>query len=318
MLANLRLSLENAQSLPKFTVLETRYDKMSDSDTEMTDAGDGDDSDISSVFDPITPPVDQLRTYTVVHPPQLPEWTDIDGEEYKADWYQDCWRYTARAYSEFDGAGFEVRQMDIAKFGDEEVPDENDTSYWPPKYALGPPNETKGVWQGVLSKWDFPILEKAGFINYYPKAEDVYMKPLGRLADRRNPDKKTTKLIHPVLRRDMWRDIEDDEYRVMEPAILLATAILDDPATLAFFHAVADLNSMTEFDDATHGKCKVVSVPDTLTGEQEVEVFEKLLAMRNWTTWNVKPTLEMLNIGGYGVTRPRKNSKGIDVVASKA
>jgi hypothetical protein len=290
-------------------VEKPKYNGMDDSDTEMTDASNGDESDISSVFDPITPPVNQLRTYTVVHPPQLPEWTEIDGQEYEADWYQDAWRYTARAYSEFDGGGFEVRQMDIGNFGEEETSAPDDPSYWPPKYALGPPTETKGVWQGLLSKWGFPVLEKAGFLDYYPNTGDVCMKPLGRTAERRNPNKRPDKLIHPVLRRDMWRDIDDDEYRVMEPAILLATAILDDPATLAFYHTVADLDSMTEFTDAIHGVCKVVDVPDTLTGEQEVEVFNKLLAMRNWTTWNVKPTLEMVRVGGYGVTFPRTTSK---------
>ncbi|KAI4853884.1 hypothetical protein E4T44_00568 [Aureobasidium sp. EXF-8845] len=69
----------------------------------------GDESDASSVFDVKTPPSEQLRTHTAIHPPQLPVYTYIDGQDWTTQWIEDPWRYTARAYKEWDGSGFEVR-----------------------------------------------------------------------------------------------------------------------------------------------------------------------------------------------------------------
>jgi hypothetical protein len=89
-------------------VRETEHATMSDSDdTDMPDAGD--ESDASSVFDVKTPPSEQLRTHTAIHPPQLPAYTYIDGQDWTTQWIEDPWRYTARAYKEWDGSGFEVR-----------------------------------------------------------------------------------------------------------------------------------------------------------------------------------------------------------------
>lgn len=283
-------------------------------DIDMQDAGD--ESDISNIFDPETPPRDQLRTYTAVHPPELPEWTNIDGTDYKTVWHEDSWRYTARAYEEFDGCGFEVRQLNISNRDDEEPEDPNNRLWWPPKYALGAPGDDANEWNGLISKWGFPILEKAGFLNYYPENDTAdSMKPLGRLARTRNPKGKTTELIHPILRRDMWEDIDDDEYELMEPALLLASAILDDPATLAFFHAIADTNSMTQFHDAAHGPCLVASVPATLTDQQQTEVFNKIVKMRDWTKWNLMRASDMVTIGGYGLTKTLKKTDGGDYPA---
>lgn len=282
-------------------------------DIDMSDAGS--DSDISDAFDPVTPPSDQLRTYTVVHPPELPEWTSINGVDYKTRWYDDSWRYTARPYEEFDGSGFEVRQLIITDRDDPEPEDPDNPLWWPPKYALGAPNDDRPSWHPLLGHWGFPILEKAGFLNYYSDDETANMKPLGRLAAKRNPSGRTTELIHPVLRRDMWKDIDDDEYELIEPSLLLASAMLDDPATLAFFHAVANTSSMTQFYDATHGPCMVASIPTTLTDQQQTDVYNQVIKLRNWTAWHVESDTDMVNAGGYGITRPRKQKNGDDVPA---
>jgi len=285
-------------------------------DTDMPDADDR--SDVSSVFEPTVPPVDQLRTYKVVNPPALPEWTNIDGTDYKTRWYDDSWRYTARAYSGVGGSGFEVRQMDINNRDDEEVEDPYNPLWWPPKYALGAPSDQKGTWTALLGHWGFPVLEKAGFINFYPGDDDVNMKPLGRLAGKRNPSGRKTELIHPVLRRGMWKDIEDDQYDLMEPAILLASAILDDPATLAFFHAIADTSSMTQFHDATHGPCFVASIPPTLTDQQQTEVYDKVMKTRAWTAWHLMSSEKMVRNRAYGLTLARKKTNNQDITASRA
>ncbi|KAG9711323.1 hypothetical protein KCU69_g64, partial [Aureobasidium melanogenum] len=81
-------------------------------------------------------------------------------------------------------------------------------------------------------------------------------------------------------------------------SLLLASALLDDPGTLAFFYAISDLKSMTEFEDEVHGKCKVASVPATLTNMQETEVYRKIIAMRNWLEWKFAPAPEMVTLTG--------------------
>lgn len=273
------------------------------------------DSGISDAFEPVTPPVDQLRTYTVVQPPELPEWTSIDGIDNKTRWYDDSWRYTARAYDRSDGRGFEVRQLNITNRDDPEPEDPGNPLWWPPKYALGAPNDELAKWHPLLGHWGLHILEKAGFLNYYPDDLTTDMKPLGQLARKRNPSGRTSEQIHPVLRRDMWKDIDDDEYELMEPSLLLASAVLDDPATLAFLYAVADTNSMTPFHDVTHGPCLIASVPATLTDQQQTDVYNKVIKMRDWTAWHIKSARDMVDLGGYGITIPRRDKNDSDILA---
>jgi hypothetical protein len=294
--------------------IEARRSKMNGfDDTDMPDAGD--ESDVSIIFDFETPPHDQLRTYTAVYPPQLPDWTFMDGEEYEIRWIEDSWRYTARAYNEWDGSGFEVRQMDINKFGDTELADPNDPDYWPPKYAMGPPTEDK-EWHALIEKWGFPVLEKAAFLNYYPPAEERDMEPIGRLADTRNPLEEDRKRIHPVLRRDMWDGIDDDEWLLLRPALLLASAILDDPATLIFLYAITDTASMTEFDDTEHGKCKIVYIPAPLTDAEQAIVYSKVLAMRNWTRYRFVRTQDMVAVEADGIANWRLDTAGNNLGAA--
>lgn len=162
------------------------------------------------------------------------------------------------------------------------------------------------------------MLEKTGFINFYPGDEDVDMEPLGRLAGKRNPIGRKTELIHPILRRGMWKGIDDDQYDLMEPAILLASAMLDDPATLAFFHAIADTSSMTQFHDTKYGSCFVASIPPTLTDQQQTEVYNNIIQMRAWTAWHLMPSEKMVRNRAYGLTRARKKANNQDIAASRA
>jgi hypothetical protein len=281
-------------------------------DTDMPDAN---ESDLSSVFDVDTPPSDQLRTYTAVHPPELPEYTYIDGQDSTTRWMEDSWRYTARSYHEWDGSGFEVRQMKINNFGDPEPADPNDAGCWPPEYALGPPTQDK-EWHYLIEKWGLPLLEKAGFLNYYPPEHDRDMDPIGRLAEARNPSKEFNERIHPVLRQDMWRGLDDDDYQILKPALLLASTFLDDPATLTFLYAITDIDSMTEFNDSAHGKCKVAHVPAVLTDAQETAVYDKVLAMRNWMSWRFRSATHMVALRAKGVTANLRDSEGNVVPAS--
>ncbi|KAH0107481.1 hypothetical protein KCU96_g69, partial [Aureobasidium melanogenum] len=93
-------------------------------------------------------------------------------------------------------------------------------------------------------------------------------------------------------------------------SLLLASALLDDPGTLAFFYAISDLKSMTEFEDEVHGKCKVASVPATLTNMQETEVYRKIIAMRNWLEWKFAPAPEMVKANALALTDWRDDKNG--------
>ncbi|KAG9693611.1 hypothetical protein KCU95_g6407, partial [Aureobasidium melanogenum] len=280
-------------------------------DVDMPDAGD--ESDNSSIISVTTPPSDILRSYTAIDPPRLPHSTIINGEPHLTDWHQHSWRYTAR--KDPNSTGFEVRQLHIDTFDGYEVPDWNNMFYWPPKYKLGPPTNDAD-WHGIVAKWGFPILEKAGFLNYCPSDEDDYAEPIGRLARVRNPDMDDDMRIHPVFRRDMWCGIDDEEYQLLEPALLLASALLDDPGTLAFFYAISDLESMTEFEDEVHGKCKVATVPATLSNAQETEVCRKIFAMRDWLEWKFAPLPEMVKVNAMALTDWRDDKHGNRLKAS--
>lgn len=280
-------------------------------DTDMPDAGD--ESDRSSVVSVTIPSFDELRTYTTMNPPQLPPFTITNGQSHQTECHKHSWRYTAR--TDANGTYFEVRQLGIDRFDGYEVPDWNNMFYWPPKYDLGPPTDDND-WHALIARWGFPVLEKAGFLNYYPPDDDDYMDPIGKLATARNPDNEDDKRIHPVFRQEMWRDIDDEEYLLLEPALLLASALLDDPGTLAFFHAISDLESMTEFEDEVHGKCKVAHVPAVLSNAQETEVHQKIIAMRNWLDWKFVPLSEMAKVNAIALTDWRDYSDGNKLRAS--
>ncbi|KAG9652948.1 hypothetical protein KCV04_g52, partial [Aureobasidium melanogenum] len=303
---------EALTQLVKERVRITKSDDMNGTeDTGMADAGG--ESDSSSIVSVVTPPANVLRAYTAIDPPQLPHFTFVNGQSHVTDWHKHSWRYTAR--KDAHGAGFEVRQLDIDKFGGYEVPDWNNLFYWPPEYNLGPPTHDAD-WHGLIAKWGLPVLEKAGFLNHYPLDDDDYAEPIGRLARARNSHQDDNMRIHPVLRQDMWPGIDDDDYQLLEPALLLASALLDDPGTLAFFHAISDLKSMTELEDEVHGKCKVASVPATLSNAQETEIYRKILAMRNWLEWKFAPAPEMVKANALALTDWRDDKNGNRLKAS--
>lgn len=272
------------------------------------DASNGDEatrmqSARSSVANFQTSPSNGLRDYNTIEAPQLPDYTRVQGQLHVTDWGQHSWRYTAR--EDRSGTGFEVRQMAIDDFDDDEVPDVSNKDYWAPKYFFGPPNQQPARWHALIERWGFPILEKAGFLNYYPSDSDDYMAPMGQFAKERNPNADPNEQIHPVLRREMWRGINDAQYKVLKQVLLLATALLDDPATLAIFHAIADVDSLGEFDDENHGKCKVLNIPATLSNEQEKEVYRKLFAMRGWVEWRFGALEDMMSNQALALTRRR-------------
>jgi hypothetical protein len=72
----------------------------------------------------------------------------------------------------------------------------------------------------------------------------------------------------------------------MIPALVLATAILDDPVTLNNFHALAmpaySMDNISHVSAGLMADCKIMKIPDVLDYNQQWDTFEKLSLMSVW------------------------------------
>lgn len=103
----------------------------------------------------------------------------------------------------------------------------------------------------------------------------------------------------------------------MKPAILLASAVLDDPATLNYFHALsvpaASMDTVSHVSSTLAADCKIMDIPDTLSPNQQRAVFHKLCAMRNFTYWSFEDHDEE----AMAFTEALTNAAGDYIVATK-
>jgi hypothetical protein len=210
--------------------------------------------------------------FRVKDAPQLPQtFRDGAGVIHPTSWSQHARYHVARDNQ--NGAGFDVAL------------ENTDTALWP--YHLGHPSEYPGV-DPLIRKWGLQILEAAGFINHEPENGDGYADPVGHMASIRNPLNSLEEQLHPVLRRDMFASVTDEDYELMEPALILASAILDDPTTLHFFHAVSDPAHHSLVNDQRLGMSRVVTIPGTLSQAEQTAVNKKIVDMRLWTSFDVR------------------------------
>ncbi|KAI5199428.1 hypothetical protein E4T39_06258 [Aureobasidium subglaciale] len=290
------------------------YDDVGMANFDDVDMPDFDDvnSDSSSIASVNTPDPNALRTYTPMGPPILPPWTLVGNTWGSTRWDQHSWRFTAQ--KEPTSKKFNVRQMYITNFGEPEVPD---PAVFAAKYKLGPPSLTPD-WHPLLEKWGLQVLNKAGFINYKPAKLEQYMDPIGQGAKERNPYENEDERVHPVLRQDMWPNISDDDYELLQPALLLATAILDEPQTIALLYSISnDTATLPQFVDPKHGPCKLV-VPMALTDTTDMEVaFERILEMREWTSWQFKSVQDLEKYNALGLTWYRFSTNGRPLEAAR-
>ncbi|KEQ91520.1 hypothetical protein AUEXF2481DRAFT_43912 [Aureobasidium subglaciale EXF-2481] len=173
---------------------------------------------------------------------------------------------------------------------------------WPVQYCLGQPSFRAG-WQELHQKWWLRVLEKAGFLNAKTGGQDPRMNPLGNYAKVRNPSNDLHERVHPVFRRDMW-DTTDEIHQAIKPALLLASASLDDVTTLSLFYALSTPSCVTSFNDPELGQCKRVNMPDTLTAVQQHETFTKLCQMRKWTHFYWEDPQMLINVGALAYCYP--------------
>ncbi|KAI5204904.1 hypothetical protein AUEXF2481DRAFT_29466 [Aureobasidium subglaciale EXF-2481] len=147
----------------------------------------------------------------------------------------------------------------------------------------------------VVEKYGLQVLEAAGFLN----DTDVQMTPDLRgqlaIAGYRNPEGEMRKMLHPVFRRDLWTNASKAQFAVMQPSILLATAILDDPVTLCYFHALTvpakEMETLSLDTCTVRTECKVMEIPEYLTAVEQNEILDKLCKTREWIQWTLTDSL---------------------------
>jgi hypothetical protein len=228
---------------------------------------------------------DRPRGYNVPNPPMMPIVND-QGDIIFDHWADVHHKYTTRLGE--DGTWFEVRELNENDLTGMARRFEGD---WPKKFPEGPPSNMPD-YHPIHGKYGLKVLNAAGSINSIQPYEDAIIGSIGKLHDAtfRIPTNDFNQRIHPVLRFDMWRGITQADYQMINPALLLASAILDDPTTLNHFYAVMKrADTMDTVVDPDTGKtCKIVNVPDTLTYEQQVTTHLAICAMRNYTSFNLQ------------------------------
>jgi hypothetical protein len=219
--------------------------------------------------------------YGIPYPPALPNKISVErrnGRRHEIDpnWLRHAAQFGAR--DDPGGQGFQIRPFS------RDDPTGNGARFpgdWDVQHRLGAPSPLH-TWTYVISKWGLQVLDKAGFLNLDLDLPDSMLSIQGRYFPKR-PAGWRDDTIHPALRKDMWRDIADNEYLMLKPAVLLASALLDDPGTMCLFHALATPSCHVTFQDPTLGECKRIHVPDSLTGAEQVSTFRKMCDMRQWT-----------------------------------
>jgi hypothetical protein len=229
------------------------------------------------------------RQFDAPYPPQKPPYI------FEKRWSKFSSRLTAKLKS--NKTGFDVR---LSVFSSSTA------------YKLGPPSKVPD-YSHHIEKYGLQVLEAAGFLNH--QDEGVSGKINGRCAFEawRNPDHSPDlqKRIHPVWRWQQWAGITPHQYSLMTPALLLASAILDDPVTLSYFYALAmPPDSMDNVSHATTGltaDCKVLKIPDVLPDGElwgtSLNVDLMAIYIRDW---GFDKNLE----GAYGYTTKYKDSNG--------
>jgi hypothetical protein len=148
---------------------------------------------------------------------------------------------------------------------------------------MGPPSGIPD-YPHLLEKYGVQVLAAAGFLNHKINQTSNHIN--GRLAFkpwRRNNAHDVQARIHPVFEQSKWDGITDRQYFLMLPALQLATAILDDPITLSYFHALAmpsdSMDTVSHVSAELTADCRIMKIPDALDDDQQWEVFRKLYWM---------------------------------------
>lgn len=172
---------------------------------------------------------------------------------------------------------------------------------------VGPPSRAPD-WHPLLEKWGLQVFSAAGFLN--STAYGGFGQ--GQMPEGRLPAATGFGPIHPLLREDMWQGLRTGEYSLMEPAIRLASAILDDPETLRFFAGLMVPSDQMPYVNLPHiGRCPCFEPSPTLDLKAQVDTYKKLLDVRSHMVWMLEDMETLItNHFALGLTRPGLDSNG--------
>ncbi|KAI5269735.1 hypothetical protein E4T47_06813, partial [Aureobasidium subglaciale] len=159
-----------------------------------------------------------------------------------------------------------------------------------------------GGFSDIATKWGLGLLDKAGCINLNTNLDkQLCQDPVGKVAKERNPHNECNSQIHSVFRKTSWQNCSDAQFAAIRPALLLASAWLDEPATLCFFYATSTPETMITFEDPKLGTCKRLNIPSYLTPEQQNLTVERLFQMAVYTSffWENSEALARMRAFAY-------------------
>lgn len=172
---------------------------------------------------------------------------------------------------------------------------------------VGPPSRAPD-WHPLLEKWGLQVFSAAGFIN-----STAY----GGFGQGQMPEGRLTALtgngpLHPLLREDMWQGLRAGEFTLMEPAIRLASAILDDPETLRFFAGLMVPSDQMPYVNLPHiGRCPRFAPSPPLDVNALADAYKKICDVRGYLVWRLEDMETMMNTHrAFGLTRPGLDSHG--------
>lgn len=173
---------------------------------------------------------------------------------------------------------------------------------------VGPPSRVPD-WHPLLEKWGLQVFSAAGFVN-----STAY----GGFGQGRMPEGRLTAAtgkgpIHPLLREDMWQGLRNGEYALMEPAIRLASAILDDPETLRFFAGLMVPSDQMPYVNLPHiGRCPRFVPSQPLDVNAQADTYKKVLDVRSHMAWGLVDMDTMMDTHhAFGLTRPGLDGNGV-------
>jgi len=100
----------------------------------------------------------------------------------------------------------------------------------------------------------------------------------------------------------MLVSMADDDYELLQPALILASAIPDGPITLHFFHAVSDPHQHSWISDQNLGVCRIVTTSATLSQAEQTSANKSIVDMRLGTHYVVDDHDGLDGNAGVGLT----------------
>lgn len=127
---------------------------------------------------------------------------------------------------------------------------------------------------------------------FVPKRRRTRFDRIFRRRRSRNDPRELYTPIHPVFRRQNWLDISDDDYRLLDPVLRLASCYLYEPSVMPFFTGLLrrEFTKIPNVPQAVAWKFilnRFDPVPyDSVQGrQQQIKTWKTLANMKDCIKW---------------------------------